>query len=203
MNFRYGCFLSYAHGALELMNKFNHEFASMLGACLEPYFDHETSLFVDTQQLGGGDDIDRRIADAMWNSPCMVMIYTPKYEYHLNTRREFAAMLELERLRRSWGALPGRLVIPVVLRRHPVLELPPQVMQAFYLDFSAYNLASDQLKSHPDYVPQIETLAHRIGTLYHEQKEIIVPPEFGCNQFALPAVTPPWRDTPVSNFPKI
>ena len=185
------------------MNKFNHEFAEVLGACLEPYFDEETTLFVDTQQLGAGDDIDRRIANAMWDSPCMVMIYTPKYEFHVNTRREFAAMLELERLRRSWGALSGRLVIPVVLRRPPVLALPPQVMQAFYLDFSAYNLANDRLKSHPDYVPQIETLAHRIGTLYHEQKDIIVPAEFGCNQFTLPPVTDRWREMPATIFPRI
>lgn len=203
MNFRYGCFLSYAHGSGELMRRFNHEFAEVLGACLEPYFDDETPMFVDAQQLGGGDDIFRRIADAIWHSPCMVMIYTPKYEYHLNTRREYAAMLELEKLRRQWGRLSGRLVFPVVLRTHPVLGVPPQVMQAYYLDFSPYSVMNDNFKLHPEFIPQIEVLAQRIGTLHHEQKEIIVPPEFRCNQFALPEVTPPWRDMPSSNFPKI
>lgn len=203
MKFRYGCFLSYAHGSHALMSRFNHEFADMLRAYLEPHFDNEIELFVDTDQLGGGDDIDRRIADAQWNSACMVLIYTPKYEAHLNTRREFAAMLELERLRRTWGQLPSRLVIPVVMRRHSALPLPPQVMQAFYLDFSAYTLATGDLKSHPEFVPQIETLANKIGMLYHVQKKIAVPAGFECNQFALPEVTPQWRDTPDSDFPKI
>lgn len=204
MNFRYGCFLSYAHGSQALMSQFNHDFAESLRAYLEPHFDDETELFVDTDQLRGGDDISRRIAHAQWNSACMVLIYTHKYEKHLNTRREFAAMLEVERLRRQWGDIPCRLVLPVVLRCTPGLPLPPQVMQAFYLDFSAYTLATGDLKSHPDYAPHIEALANRIGWLAHVQKKIVVPPEFDCNQFALPAVTPLWRDdVPDSHFPKI
>lgn len=204
MNFRYGCFLSYAHGSHALMSRFNLDFADTLRAYLEPHFDDEVELFVDTDQLRGGDDIDRKLAGALWHSACMVLVYTPKYESHANTRREFAAMLEVERLRRQWGQLPCRLVIPVIMRKHPALPLPPQVSQAFYVDFSAYTLAMGDLKSHPEFVPQVERLANRIGWLAHVQKNIVVPPGVECNQFTLPDVTPPWRDdVPESIFPRI
>ena len=68
MNFRYGCFLSYAHGSHALMSRFNHDFADTLRAYLEPHFDDEVELFVDTDQLRGGDDIDRKLAGALWHS---------------------------------------------------------------------------------------------------------------------------------------
>src|SRR5690349_21606894 len=86
MAIRYGCFFSYAHGRHELMQRFKTTLADALRCYLEPHFDNEDELFVDTDQLGGGDDIDRKIARAMCESACMVLIYTPKYEAHAYTR---------------------------------------------------------------------------------------------------------------------
>jgi len=96
MAIRYGCFFSYAHGRHELMQRFKATLADALRCYLEPYFDNEDELFVDVEQLGGGDDLDRKIARAMCESVCMVLIYTPKYEAHAYTRREYAAMRRLE-----------------------------------------------------------------------------------------------------------
>jgi len=135
MAIRYGCFFSYAHGRYELMTKFKTALSDAIRCYLEPYFDNENELFMDTEQLGGGDDIDRRIARAMCESVAMIMIYTPKYESHAYTRREFAAMQALEAERSQWYELPSRLIIPVILTMHPA-KLPPQVAESnMYVDF--------------------------------------------------------------------
>src|SRR4051812_29568101 len=75
MAIRYGCFFSYAHGRHSLMQHFKAALVDALQCYLEPYFDNEEELFVDTEQLGGGDDLDGRIARAMCESVCMILIY--------------------------------------------------------------------------------------------------------------------------------
>ena len=46
------------------MIRFKTALADALRCDLEPYFNDENALFVDQEQLGGGDDIDRKIARA-------------------------------------------------------------------------------------------------------------------------------------------
>jgi len=202
MTIRHGCFFSYAHGRYALMNRFKTELADAIRCYLEPHFDTEDELFIDTDYLGGGDDLERRLARALCESVSMIVIYTPKYEAHEATRREFAAMQALEQQRSQWYRLPSRLIIPVILTRHP-FDLPPQIKQpGFYLDFSGYTLATGDLKSNPEFLPHIEKLVERIATQYHYQK-MFTPADHDCNQFVLPAVTGPWRDIPDFSFPKI
>jgi hypothetical protein len=50
---RYGCFFSYAHGRHPHMIKFKNDLAEALKCYLEPHFDNESELFIDTEQLGG------------------------------------------------------------------------------------------------------------------------------------------------------
>jgi hypothetical protein len=201
MAIRYGCFFSYAHGRHELMQRFKATLADALRCYLEPYFDNEDELFVDTEQLGGGDDLDRKIAQAMCESVCMVLIYTPKYEAHAYTRREYAAMRLVEAERGTWYTLPSGLIIPVIMTQHPD-RLPPQVSEStFYVDFSRFTMATADLKSNPDFLPDIDKMVRRIVTHYHYQKKTM-PPDHDCNHFVLPAVPSPWRDLPVPTFPK-
>jgi len=200
MAIRYGCFFSYAHGRHELMQRFKTTLADALRCYLEPYFDNEDELFVDVEQLGGGDDLDRKIARAMCESVCMVLIYTPKYEAHAYTRREYAAMRQLEAERSKWYSLPSRLIIPVIMTQHPD-GLPPQITDSFYVDFSRYTMATADLKSNPDFLPDIDRMVKRIVTHYHYQKKCM-PPGYDCNQFVLPDVPHPWRESPDPTFPK-
>jgi hypothetical protein len=200
MAIRYGCFFSYAHGRHELMQRFKTTLADALRCYLEPYFDNEDELFVDVEQLGGGDDLDRKIARAMCESVCMVLIYTPKYEAHAYTRREYAAMRQLEAERSKWYTLPSRLIIPVIMTQHPD-GLPPQITDSFYVDFSRYTMATADLKSNPDFLPDIDRMVKRIVTHYHYQKKCM-PPGYDCNQFVLTDVPPPWRESPDPTFPK-
>jgi hypothetical protein len=201
MAIRYGCYFSYAHGRHELMQRFKNTLADALRCYLEPYFDNEDELFIDTEQLGGGDDLDRKIARAMCESVCMILIYTPKYEAHAYTRREYAAMRQLEEERSKWYSLPCHLIIPVVMTQHPD-KLPAQITGAsLYVDFSHFTMATADLKSNPDFLPDIDKMVKRIATHYQYQK-LYMPSGHDCNHFVLPDVPPLWREIPDITFPK-
>lgn len=200
MAIRYGCFFSYAHGRHALMKQFKASLVDALRCYLEPYFDHEDELFIDSEQLGGGDDLDRKIARALCESVCMILIYTPKYEAHGYTRREHAAMQLLEAERGKWYPLPSHLTIPVIMTRHPA-SLPHQIQGGnFYVDFSHYTMATTDLKSNPDFLPDIDKMVKRIAVHYAYQKKH-TPRDHDCNHFILPAVPPEWRDIPDLSFP--
>lgn len=195
MKIKYACFFSYAHGQHALMKQFKQDLVETLHSYLEPYFNDENELFVDTEQLAGGDHVEQRVMQALWESVCMLLIYTPRYEAREFTRREFAAMEMIEAMRAQHVALPSRLIIPVIQTQHPV-SLPRQVTErGFYLDFSGYTLATPSLKSNPEFVPQVQRLAKRIAEQHATLRKADIPP-FDCNQIALPAVTQPWRDMP-------
>jgi hypothetical protein len=201
MAIRYGCFISYAQGQFDLMIKFKSELTAALRCYLEPYLDHETALFIDTEQLGGGDDIDRKIARALCESAAMILIYTPKYESHKFTRREHAAMQLIEAERAQWYDLPSRLIIPVIMTHHP-FSLPPQIANStMYVDFSRFTMATPDMKSNPDFIPAIEKIVARIVE-HVELQKMSTPSGHDCNQFVLPDVPPEWRSLPTLSFPK-
>jgi hypothetical protein len=129
------------------------------------------------------------------------LIYTPKYEAHAYTRREYAAMRKLEEERSSWYPMPSHLIIPVIMTQHPD-RLPPQITESgFYVDFSHFTMATAELKSNPDFLPDIVKMVNRIVVHYQFQKKYM-PPGHDCNHFVLPDVPPEWREQPVLTFPK-
>ena len=200
MSLRYSCFVSYAHGQHAYMSKFKNDLVEALKCYLEPHLDTENELFVDSEQLGGGDDIDQRIARALCESACMLVIYSPRYEAHAYTRREFAAMQLIELERRQWYALPSHLIIPVIMTRHPV-SLPAQITDGMYVDFSRYTLASGDLKTNLDFLPDINRIVQRIVAHYHCLKHYM-PPEHDCGRFVLPDIPAEWRAVPPPHFPR-
>ncbi|HAT30514.1 MAG TPA: TIR domain containing protein [Janthinobacterium sp.] len=201
MKIRYGCFFSYAHGHYAYMSKFKNDLVEALQCYLEPHFDTEDVLFVDSEQLGGGDDLDGRIARALCESVCMIVLYTPKYEAHAYTRREFAAMQLIENERKAWYTLPSHLIIPVIMTRHPA-GLPLQISApGMYVDFSGYTLASCDLKANPDYLPDIAKIVQRIAKHYHLLKNS-TPHSHDCGCFVMPDIPPEWRAVPPPHFPR-
>jgi hypothetical protein len=201
MTIRYGCFFSYAHGQHEYMSRFKNDLVDALTCYLEPHFDNEKELFVDSEQLGGGDDLERRLALALCQSVCMIVIYTPKYEAHAYTRREFAAMQLIEAERRSWYDLPSHLIIPVIMTRHPVC-LPAQISEpGMYVDFSRYTLASGNMKTDPVMLPEIKKIVDRITLHYHYLK-FCTPPDHDCSAFVLPPLPSEWRTAAPPQFPR-
>jgi hypothetical protein len=137
----------------------------------------------------------------MCESVSMIVIYTPKYEAHGYTRREFAAMQQIESERALWYPLPSHLIIPVIMTRHPVC-LPPQITDpGMYVDFSRYTLASGDLKTNPDFLPDIEKIVQRIAAHYHYLKHSM-PPGHDCSRFVLPPIPAEWRAIPAPHFPR-
>lgn len=201
MAIRHGCFISYAHGHHAYMSRFKSDLIEALACYLEPHFDNEDELFVDSAQLGGGDDLDQRIAQALCESVCMIVIYTPRYEAHAYTRREYAAMQRIEAERSAWYRLPSHLIIPIIMTRHPA-GLPSQITRpGMYVDFSRYTLASNSFKSNPEFLPEIEKIVLRIAEHYHCLKRYM-PPRHDCSKFVLPDIPPEWRVIPPPNFPR-
>ncbi|WP_307727762.1 toll/interleukin-1 receptor domain-containing protein [Massilia sp. TS11] len=177
------------------MRKFRLDLGDAIRAYLEPQLDAEQELFIDVEQLGGGDDIEQRLARALCESVCMLLIYTPKYEAHDFTRREFAAMQLIEQERGRWYPLPSHLVIPVILAPHP-LRLPPEIARySFYVDFTDYNLATRNIAANRRFIPRVLSIVERIAQHYQHLKKH-TPAQHDCNQFRLPTVIPQWRATP-------
>jgi hypothetical protein len=107
----------------------------------------------------------------------------------------------LEQERSRWYPLPSHLIMPVIMTQHPD-RLPPQITESnFYVDFSNFTMATADLKSNPDFLPDIDKMVKRIATHYQYQK-MYMPPGHDCNHFVLPDVPPEWREQPDLTFPK-
>src|SRR5690349_8199636 len=94
MPFKYSCFVSYCHGKEDLVKTFIRELKTALKQYLDAYLDEE--VYIDEDRLQGGDFYNEKLAEAICQSVCMIVVYTPKYERHPYCLREYAAMEELE-----------------------------------------------------------------------------------------------------------
>jgi hypothetical protein len=87
------------------------------------------------------------------------------------------------------------------MTQHPE-QLPSQITESsFYVDFSRFTMATADLKSNPDFLPDIDKMVRRIVTHYQCLKKY-TPAGHDCNQFVLPDVPPPWREITDTTFPK-
>ncbi len=117
--FKYACFISYSHGEEALVKNFIDQFKAALKAYLEPWMDEE--VFVDVDRLKAGFKYNEALAEAICQSVCMIVVYSPVYERRPYCGREYEAMERLEKQRLAHlagaaGAGFNGLIIPVVLR---------------------------------------------------------------------------------------
>src|SRR5712692_4192213 len=149
MPFQYSCFISYAHGQEQLIRRFIDELQKALKSSLEPYLDQQ--VYIDEERPKAGNRFNPKIARALCESVCMILVYVPKYGQHSYCVREYAAMEWLEEQRRALlgKKLPAErgFIIPIVLRgRHE--DLPPKLKgHIHYADFSRYTTASSDIGS--------------------------------------------------------
>src|SRR5215472_15214398 len=122
MSLKNACYISYRHGQFELMQEFIADFRIALCFELEPIL-HSRSVYLDRERLSGGEFYDHSLAQNLYESATMVLIYTPTYFDAANPycAREYSAMLVLERgrldrLLACGSAVNHGLIIPVVLR---------------------------------------------------------------------------------------
>ena len=197
-SFKYACFVSYCHGQYELMTSFIDQLKGALDAYLDPLLDE--GVFIDTGRLLPGYKYNETLAQAICQSVCMVVVYSPKYERHDYCVREYEAMVKLEGARRQLlgSAAKGRgFIIPVILRGSD--NIPQRIRDhVHYSDFSKFTLATPRLASNPDYIEKIQQIAQVIYEQYRAFTELGANPCTGCEEFSLPPASalPAWR-TPV------
>jgi hypothetical protein len=140
--FKYACFVSYCHGQYELMTAFIDQLKAALDAYLDPLLDEQ--VYIDTQRLKPGYRYDEALAEAICQSVCMVVVYSPKYERHEYCVREYEAMVKLEAARKTMLGPAGRgrgFIIPVILRGGD--DVPPRIREHVHCaDFSRFTLAT-------------------------------------------------------------
>ena len=197
MPFKYACFISYPGTQGQMMKAFIDELKQALRDCIDPYLDEQ--VYIDKEQLAGGDHFNEALAEAICQSLCMVVVYVPKYERHEYCRREYRAMELLEQQR---AAICGRerlgnrgMIIPIILRGDG--DLPDRIKKhVHYCNFTKYTTASQNIRNNVDCVAQLEAVAQNVYELYQAFEGLEVCND--CNTFALPspADAPPWRPAP-------
>lgn len=202
--FKYACFISYSHGDHELVKGFIDQFKAALKAYLEPWMDEE--VYVDVDRLKAGFKYNEALAQAICQSVCMVVVYSPVYERRPYCGREYEAMerLETRRLPRLAGRAANSkgLIIPVVLRGFA--QLPERIQRSRQaIDFSHFTLATQEMSRNPDFVARIEEIARQIHAHFDAFSAAGADPCEECLAFTLPAEgdVAPWRPPPAAAQP--
>jgi hypothetical protein len=137
----HSCFISYRHPASSGGREeklIRHVFRAIKDH-LEVYT-HEYAIYFDEHRLVPGYQYDEKLAQAICQSACMVIVYWPSYLESDYCRKELHTMLSIEKERRSLLAseLHGcRLFVPIILRGK-FEDLPTEVRDGCqYLDYTA------------------------------------------------------------------
>jgi hypothetical protein len=186
MPFKYSCFISYCHGQHELMQQFIKELTDALKNYIEPYLGEP--VFIDEERLKPGYLFNPALAEALCQSVCMIVVYSPTYEDRPYCLREYAAMEELQERRfRMMGRTIGErgMIIPIVFRGEEFI--PPKLKgHIHYADFSRFTLAETGIKNSPPYINKIEDIARHIRRLYDDLNGLAADPCEDCGSFVIP-----------------
>ena len=210
MAIEYSCFISYRHGQFEATRSFIDEFYLALCGELELLLDQQ--VYMDRERLKGGNFYNEALAEALCQSACMIMIFTPRYfsKEHSYCAREYQAMVSLEKERLELlGLSHGRkegLIIPVVLRA--ANRLPEEIKdQRLYHDFSRFVLSDRRMSRNPKYTPQIKEIAGYVAERCESLRAVSDQLTTDCQEFSFPTLDDisDWlnqlTDTPPLAFP--
>jgi hypothetical protein len=198
MAFKYSCFVSYCHGQHGLVTGFIDQLVSALKAELEAFLDEE--VYIDSERLKPGYKYNEKLAEAICQSVCMLVVYSPRYERHEYCIREYEAMAQIEQKRTALlGASDGRgFIIPIILRGAD--DIPDRIKKHVHYNdrFAKFTLAATDLIRNPEFIGEIQKIAAVIYEHYRDFEHATVDPCSGCSTFVLPAPTDlkPWRDKP-------
>jgi hypothetical protein len=162
------------------------QFKQALIASLEPWLRKE--VYMDDRHSPGYSFNDG-IAQAICQSICMIVVFSPVYADSNYCIREFLAMENIEKKRKEKIGpkldRTSRMIIPIIFRGDPD-RLPPKIKDIQYYDFSKFTLASLKLSKRDKEV--IEKIAKRIYDHYENIKSTysnIIDDE--CDKFLLPS----------------
>lgn len=190
-DFKHACFISYRNGKRvgdlpkdDLLNTFAKQIYEALESELHAYFDFDNNVFLDIRCLQPGQFLIPVFSEAICHSVAYIVIYTPNYlsKNKMFCASELKSMIEIEQKRLK---LFGRgnetgLIITLVLRGSDYL--PEYLKQRVWIDFSPYNLSSEEIKKHPSFSAEIQQLAEKIYKL-HE----VIKPALSQNGLTLPS----------------
>ncbi len=188
MPFEHACFISYAHGEYKLMQTFMAELTQALQSSLEPYLD--ITACIDRKLLAPGARFNVTLAQAICQSVCMVVVYSPRYARHPYCLREYEAMRTLQQRRFEAigsGVEPANgMIIPIVFRGKPE-ELPVEIREhVHYMDFRGFTLYDARIRRNRQYVNSIERMAEYISELHELCVQAGVDAGDDCAAFQLP-----------------
>ncbi len=186
MPIKYSCFISYRSPSAELAR----EFHSSLDRELRLWT--PLPIFRDETRLSGGDFLDKKLALALCESACMVMIYTPTYFDRFNTycAREFKAMEILEAKRHKMlggrGNEKNGLIIPVIYRGWEYFpSLISTLRHSYKFEFSVCGKSYLKRK---EYQESIKKIAEYIYLRCNELNAIDKDACEECDTFEIPPV---------------
>ncbi len=196
MPFRYSCFISYRAGNRQRDNRYIFEVTEGLrddlSAELELLLEEDvSSVYLDRSRLQGGDFFDRQMQQALCESVCMIVLFTPTYfsTNYTYCAREFKAMLTLETDRfRHLGTKsnPRRgLIIPIVLRREDRLPRSIREKRQYY-DFEEFLQNEKRIRKPRKYYEDVRQIADYVFERYHDLTAKPGDPCAECDEFRFP-----------------
>lgn len=117
MPYKYACFISYRHRGTYMEN-FVRKLTKSLSNALQIELANDEEVYLDEDRLQIGNIVDAKIAEAIKQSCCMIVIYTRSYlnKLHPYCARELATMIKLETRRREGMDKDDlSLIIPILL----------------------------------------------------------------------------------------
>lgn len=193
MPIKYSCFISYPHGQ-DIIRDFIEQLTVELQKRIDFYLNYPP--YYDQQRLKPGFLYNEALGTAICESVCMIVVYIPKYERSSYCLREFAAMEQVERQRRTrLGQQNMRqgMIIPIVLRAlendDGVAQLPTWLTAHRHCcNFSKYatGAGADQILGNPEYVQEIERIARGIYEVFLALDELENDPCAECSDFSIP-----------------
>jgi hypothetical protein len=190
-----------------LIERFVRELRSAIDTYAHPYLDEPA--FLDEAKLRGGQYWEPALAQAICQSLCMVVVYTPQYERPLHhcCQREYAAMEKLaeQRLAQIRSAVDNHsLIIPIILRGD-IDNLPPKIKERQYIDFRPFTLASRNISKNSKLVRKVQEIVDTINRLLQAFESLpeAEEPWKDCAQFTIPeeGEVAPWRPPKIPPFP--
>lgn len=187
MRSKYACFISYRRGEGGILKGFMEEFVRRLTDYLELYFDDQ-GIFLDEEEIQGGEVIESKLAQALCKSACMILVYIPKYFSDKKTwcTREYLAMCEIQKHRlssESNNCSAKTLIIPIILRKDP--KIPSDIQNIKYYDFSTFGASFKKYFNQKETLTKVQEIADII-VQYVTQFQEHCTCDY-CQQFKLPS----------------
>ncbi len=189
MPFKYSCFISYRHVQFSLGKKFMEQFLEGLKENIELEMGKEMEVYIDRERLNGGHLLNETLSEAICQSVCMIVIYTPPYfnpKDGTYCAREYLAMKKLEEERlQILGSVQQGFIIPVVIKGADSLPLEIKSRRIYY-DFEDYFLELPEDIHKSKFNSDIVKIARSVRQVYERWQLLGADPCEGCEEHAIP-----------------